>query len=530
MMNTKNITKLAVATCVSAVLAAAGTAAAQTLTTVPVASGLTRPMFVTAPRGDFNRIFVVEQRSGSTGRIRIVNIPGNTLNATPFLSISGVATASEQGLLGLAFHPNFMQNGYFYVNYTRTAQSGISAGSTIVARYRATGGVGTALTADPTSATVLMTILQPENNHNGGWMDFGPDGMLYIATGDGGNGNDVNGTGTVNPPGHTATIGNAQDLTNNLLGKMLRIDVDGPDNIPGNADDADSTLGLPYRIPANNPYNGTNGDREIMAYGLRNPWRNSFDRDTGDLWIADVGQGVWEEVNVVQAGGLAGLHFGWKCLEGLACTNLTGCSPCPTSGRYNPIHVYNHNESRCSITGGYVYRGCAIPSFRGQYIFADYCSSQIYTLQRGATFQTPVSAVDRTAELDPAGSLTLSTITSFGEDALGELYICDFSGGRVYKIVESAFSQPDCNANNIADACEIASGGVPDANSNGIPDGCETSCYADYNEDGGIDGADVEAFFTDWSNGGEGADVNQDGGIDGADVETFFTAWSNGSC
>jgi len=501
---------------------------AQTLATQTVATGLTRPVYVAAPTGDYERLFVVEQRSGSTGRIKVISLATGTVSPTIYLSITGLSTGGEQGLLGLAFHPNFLQNGYFYVNYTRTAQAGISAGSTIVARYRATGGNANATTADPTSATILMTIPQPDANHNGGWMGFGADGNLYIATGDGGNANDTNGTGTVTAVGHTAGTGNAQDITNNLLGKMLRIDVDGADNIPGNADDADTTLSLPYRIPAGNPFNGSNGDREIWAYGLRNPWRCSFDRATGDLWIADVGQNVIEEVNCAPPT-QAGINYGWRCMEGNRCTGLSGCT-CNAASLYMPLHTFDHTLGRCSITGGYVYRGCAIPNLAGSYFFADYCGGQIYSLRRGATYQTSTNLSERTAELDPNGSLLVNMV-SFGEDGLGEMYIVDQSGGKILKIVEATSTAPDCNSNSRPDRCDIARGTSADIDLSGIPDECEAAaCIGDFNQDGGIDGGDVEAFFSAWEAGNSSSDVNQDGGVDGGDIEVFFLAWENGSC
>ena len=509
-------------------LACTGLSNAQTLATQSIATGLTRPVFVVSPRGDYDRLFVVEQRSGSTGRIKVISLATGAVSPTIYLSITGLSTGSEQGLLGLAFHPNFMQNGYFYVNYTRTAEAGISAGSTIVARYRATAGNPAATTADPTSATILMTIPQPDANHNGGWMDFGPDGNLYIATGDGGNGNDTNGATTVTAVGHTAGTGNAQDITNNKLGKMLRIDVDGPDNIPGNADDADTSLSLPYRIPAGNPFNGSNGDREIWAYGLRNPWRCSFDRATGDLWIADVGQGVIEEVNCAPSTA-AGLNYGWRCMEGTRCTGLSGCT-CNATSLYMPLQTYDHSLSRCSITGGYVYRGCAIPGLTGTYFYADYCGGQVYSLRRGATYQTFTNFADRTNELDPSGSLLLNMV-SFGQDGLGEMYIVDQAGGKILKIVEATPSSPDCNTNGRPDRCDIARGTSLDADASGVPDECEqATCVGDFNQDGGIDGADVEAFFIAWEAGNNSADVNLDGGVDGGDVEVFFLAWENGSC
>jgi len=469
-------------------LAGANPAAmAQQLATQLIATGLTRPIFVASPPGDPNRLFVVEQRSGSTGRIKVIDLNTNVVSGTLYLSITGLAIDSEQGLLGLAFHPNFMQNGYFFVNYTRSPQANVSAGSTIVARYRALAGNPLATTADP-AGTILLTIPQPETNHNGGWMAFGPDGNLFIATGDGGNGNDTNGGSTVVAVGHVAG-GNAQS-TARLLGKMLRIDVDGPDNIPGNADDADTMLALPYRIPTGNPYNGTTGAREIWAIGVRNPWRNAFDRQTGDLWIADVGQDVREEINVVP-GTTSGINYGWRCMEGTRCTNLSGCT-CNAPALTLPLYTYDHANGRCSVTGGYVYRGAAMPSLSGTYFFGDYCTGEVWSFKRGSGGAV-TQFTDRTDQLDPPGTPVLGNPVSFGEDNAGEMYICDAASGKVLKIVQAP-------------------------------------CFADFNQDGGIDGGDVEAFFIAWSAGAASADVNGDGGVTGADVETFFISWERGAC
>ncbi len=517
-------------TTITAVLAAAaGLAApalAQNITTETIQSGLTRPVFATAPNGQFDRLYILEQRSGTQGRIRILSLQNNTMFPGNFLVIDPVSTGGEQGLLGLAFHPDFMNNGYFYVNYTRATQPGVSWGSTVVARYRATGGDGNALTADPASATILMTILQPDANHNGGWMDFGPDGHLYIATGDGGCANDNNCGGqnpTINPPGHTPGTGNAQDITSNLLGKVLRIDVDGPDNIPGNADDdqfpADPNRN--YSIPNDNPFVGINGDDEIWSYGLRNPWRISFDRATGEMWIADVGQGQREEISVEPPFTAGGRNYGWRCLEGTRCTGLTGCD-CADTSLIAPIHEYDHGGGRCSITGGYVYRGCAIPSLRGTYFFADYCSGDIYTLVRDGQSNTVTNV--RT-QLDPPGTATIDNVTSFAEDARGELYILDQTGGQIFRVV-STDPITDCNTNGREDACDIALGSSTDANGNGIPDECEPSCPADWDGSGGIDGDDITAFFVDWQAGE--ADIDGSGGTDGDDITFFFVRWQAG--
>jgi glucose/arabinose dehydrogenase len=380
--------------------------AATPLTTEQVATGLARPIFATHAPGDSDRLYIVEQR----GTIRILDISGGTpaLGAT-FLDIQARVNdgGNEQGLLGLAFHPDHQSNGFFYVYYT---DSGDDAR---LSRFSLAGGDPD--DADETSEVILLTIPQPQTNHNGGWLGFGPnDGYLYVASGDGGGGGD-------DDAGHTAGVGNAQDVTDNLLGKLLRIDVDGS-NGPG---------GL-YGIPADNPFVGVPGDDEIWSYGLRNPWRNAFDRDTGDLYIADVGQGSWEEVDYQPWTSDGGESWGWRCREGAHDFNFSG--GCAAVTHSEPIAEYSHGGSpfRCSITGGEVYRGCAIPDLRGSYFYADYCSDQIWSLvvAGGAATQQQ----DRTSELDPPGALTINNISSFGSDADGEIYVIDLDGD-VYQIV-----------------------------------------------------------------------------------------------
>jgi glucose/arabinose dehydrogenase len=393
-----------------------------------VANGLVNPLYVTAPTGDFNRLFIVEQRSGSIGRIRILDLTQNppVLLATPYLSISPVAVNDEQGLLGLAFHPDFANNGYFYVNYTN------SAGTTVVARYTANAPYMTSVTADATSAQTVLTQAQPQVNHNGGWTAFGPDGMLYIDFGDGGNAND---TGA----GHTVATGNAQDLTT-WLGKQLRIDVNG--------DDFPSDPNKNYAVPPTNPFYGAiPGLDEIWNYGLRNPWRASFDRLTGDMWIGDVGQNAIEEVDFIPAGA-GGLNLGWRCMEGNNCTGLTGCV-CMAASLTDPVYTYAHSGGNCTVIGGYRYRGSALCSFQGLYFFADYCTAKVWTVAWNGT--TVTNLTDRTAQLAPGGGLAINSITSFGEDAAGELYICD-RGGEVFKIGPGTIT--DCNGNGVLDECE----------------------------------------------------------------------------
>ncbi len=363
-------------------------APAQRVRTVRVASGLDNPLFVTSPPGDAARLFILEQ---NTGRIRILK--NGSLLSTPFLDIGSLnSQGGERGLLGMAFHPDYASNGRFFINYTN------NAGDTVIAEYQVSANPDV---ADASSARTVMTIGQPFSNHNGGMLAFGPDGYLYIGTGDGGDANDPFGNGQ-NPQ--------------TLLGKMLRIDVDG---------------GIPYGIPSTNPFVGdpTTLD-EIWALGLRNPWRYAFDRETGDLWIADVGQGTWEEVDFEPAGSPGGINWGWDQREGAHW--FQGGSG---TGYTDPIYEYQHtfNPFRCSITGGYVYRGSAIPGLQGTYWFAEWCSDEVWSFRLVNGQVTEFT--DRTAQVAPGGGLNLTSISSMGEDANGELYFCDHTGGEVFMLV-----------------------------------------------------------------------------------------------
>ncbi len=345
----------------------------------PVAAGLSRPLFVTAPPGDTSRLFIVEQ----TGAIRVVR--RDSLLVAPFLDLTdSVSCCGERGLLGLAFHPAYAQTGRFYVNYTD------SAGTTRVVRYTVTADPEV---ADPASARPVLTQAQPHPNHNGGMLAFGPDGYLYIALGDGGNANDPQ--------------GNAQNLAT-WLGKLLRIDVD---------------LGTPYAIPPDNPFVDSAGARpEIWAFGLRNPWRFGFDRTTGDLYIADVGQSAREEIDVHPANAASGANYGWDVMEGTACV-VAGCAPTGLP----PVHEYTHTDG-CSITGGYTYRGQALPDLAGAYFYADYCRGWVRSLRWGPG---GVTDLQDWAPLAPGGP-----VSSFGEDARGELYVVAYGvSGTLYRIV-----------------------------------------------------------------------------------------------
>ena len=461
------------------------------LTTELVVNGLARPVQVVSAPNDYDRIFIVEQRSGSTGRIRIFNLNTGTLNSTPFLSQS-VNTSSEQGLLGLAFHPNYENNGYFYVNYT-------ASGGTYIKRY--TVSSSNPDVADSNSGYQIMNISQPYSNHNGGWLDFGPDGYLYISTGDGGSAGD---------PGNRA-----QDITNQKLGKMLRIDVDG---------------GSPYSIPFDNPFVGVTGDDEIWAYGLRNAWRCDFDNETGDLWMADVGQNAWEEIHVQPASSNGGENYGWRCYEGNHSYNTSGC---PSSSTMEfPIWEYSHS-SGCSVTGGPVYRGSAIPSLDGTYFFADYCTNKIWSLRYDGS--TVYDYQDRTSELDPSGSTSIGAISGFGEDASGEIYICDLNG-EVFKVVTLAASGACCIGNSgscvsIPESNCVAGGGTwLGANTSCDDGGCEANnCPEDITGDGTVSTTDLLAIIGTWGDcSGCPADINGDGTVSTSDLLAVIGAW--GEC
>ena len=399
-------TAAALAVTSSCLLCSQGTIAAGgvvPLTTVRVASGLNRPIFVTHAPGDSTRLFIVEQR----GVIKILDLDSGTVLGTPFLDIDALVTNiagnDERGLLGLAFHPDYQNNGFFYVDYTNNASA------TTIRRYSVSGDPDV---ADAGSGLTLLTISQPFSNHNGGWIGFGPnDGYLYIATGDGG--------ASCDPSAR------AQNITTTLLGKMLRIDVDAND--AGN-----------YGIPADNPFADGVGLDAIWAYGLRNPWRNSFDRATGDLYIADVGQFTWEEINFQPADSTGAENYGWDCMEGNHCPPgcPVGACACFSPDLTDPIHEYGHGLG-FSITGGYVYRGGAIPSLQGTYFFGDFGSARTWSFTYDGVNMDEFT--QRTTELSPSSDgFSIGAIASFGEDNDGELYIvdrCSTSCGEVFRLV-----------------------------------------------------------------------------------------------
>jgi glucose/arabinose dehydrogenase len=342
-----------------------------------VARGLDNPIYLTAPTGDA-RLFIVEQ----PGRIRIVD--GGKLVDKPFLDITGkVGYGGERGLLSVAFHPLYQSNGFLFVNYTD------KSGDTRIERFTVSADRNV---VDPASSKLILTIDQPYANHNGGLNLFGPDGMLYIGMGDGGSQGDPHGNGQ-NP--------------NVLLGKLLRINVD---------------RGEPYSAPAGNPYAGGGGRGEIWALGLRNPWRFAFDKTSGLLYIADVGQDKYEEMNIAPAS-RAGVNYGWSKTDGPSCFK----SPlCDKSGLQQPVFTYGHDHGTCSIIGGFVYRGRAMPEVAGQYFYSDYCSSWV------RSFSYADGKLGDSHQWLDGG---LGSIVSFGEDAHGELYVCS-SNGKVYRLVK----------------------------------------------------------------------------------------------
>jgi cysteine-rich repeat protein len=375
-----------------ALCAGVPTVAGTDLATVRIASGLTQPVHVAAPRLEPNRVFIVER----PGRIRVVE--NGALLPTPFLAIEDLVrdAGQEEGLLSVAFHPDYESNRRFFVYYVN------NAGDLVIARYQVSADADD---ADEGSAHIVVTIPHPgANNHNGGNLVFGPDGFLYAGTGDGGGGG--------NP------IDNSQNETSRL-GKLLRIDAD-----------TDTVT--------------------IWAKGLRNPWRFSFDRANGDLYIGDVGQNAWEEIDYRPAPNTMGANYGWDVLEGRHCFEppplFSNCAAVPGNFAIAPVLEYCNSafsapacgsfqpEKGQSIVGGFVYRGCALPDLRGEYFYADTYRHFIRTF-KGVSGGNARNLVNRTADLDPPGSQSIGSVTSFGEDARGELYVTDYADGEVYKIV-----------------------------------------------------------------------------------------------
>lgn len=359
---------------------------AQSISLEPFKSGFSNPLDL--QHAQDNRLFVVEQG----GKIKIIQ-PNGTVNSTPFLDLSNqVSTGNEQGLLGLAFHPDYTNNGYFYVNYTD------HSGATQISRFSV--NLTNPDVADKNSELNILDFSQPFSNHNGGNIAFGPDGYLYISSGDGGGGGDPN--------------NQAQNL-NSFLGKLLRIDVDNPSG------------GNNYGIPNGNPYSGNpNAKEEIFAYGLRNPWRFSIDLVESNIWIADVGQGSVEEINRAPLT-TVGINYGWRCYEGSQPFNTQNC-PLQSELQF-PFAEYTHANGNCSITGGFVYRGSLYLDIEGLYFFADFCTGMIGT-------------VDGSGNILDYGNFSGNWV-SIGEDVDKELYIIDHTVGSIYRIKGGQIANTD---------------------------------------------------------------------------------------
>jgi len=382
----------------------------QTGNLVPYASGITNPVTI-ANSGD-SRLFIVSR----SGTIHIIDSAAN-VNPTPFLDISDrIISGGEQGLLGLAFHPLYPDSNYLYVNYIGVGDS------SHISRFSADNSNPDV--ALENSEKVILSIEQPYTNHNGGDLSFGPDGYLYIGWGDGGSGGDP---------------GNRSQNPELLLGKMLRIDVDHGD---------------PYAIPPGNPFVGDPSTLdEIWALGLRNPWRYSFDRLTGDLWIADVGQNNYEEINFQPASDPGGLNYGWRCYEGNDIYNSSGCGP---SSLYTfPVHVYSHSFG-CSVTGGYVYRGSIFPGMYGRYFFADYCTDRIWTIKSEMGSWV----------VEDFGQFSNNNFTTFGENSGGELFVAGYGSDIIYRVVDSSASL-QIEANVFLEGPFDGSQMITDLNANG---------------------------------------------------------------
>ncbi len=408
-----------------------------------VSAGLTRPVSIASAPGDPTRLFVNEQYVSGNGRVRIVDLNTNALKATPFLTISSVATGNEQGLLGLCFHPSYSTNGYFFVNYVRGTETRIE-------RYRVSSDPDL---ADPASATLIMSIPRLSAFHNSGWIEFGPDGMLYIGVGDG-----------------SQTMA-ALTMPETAYAKMLRINVDSA---------------TPYAIPQGNPWVGVAGLDEGWLNGLRNPWRCAFDSLTGELWIADVGNALREEITVLPPG-TSGQHLGWPCWEGdIPYLTLGTCPPVGTLTA--PLYSYPHavtGGTNCSITGGRVYRGPTSAALRGTYFFSDLCSNKIWSIHRSPTGVPTV--VDRTTSVQLGTS-----VTSFGEDSTGRLYYCTLTG-RLVRI----------NAT-------------------------DTACAADISGDGEVAATDLAAILSGWGRvGATREDLDLSGQVDAGDLASILAHWGN---
>jgi len=467
----KTVISGALAACVSS----AAFAGAPLLSSELVVSGLTQPTNVTFDPDDASRMYVIEK----PGRIRLVE--DGVVNPTPVLDLTSVVTSSTfGGMTGMALAPDFSSSGHVYVVYP--TGPGANGNRVEIARYTVDAGDPDVL--DPSSRMDVMTVMNGFSSqfHIGGTLAFGPDGYLYIPLGDG-----------TTTGGESTGGARSQSLTS-YWGKMLRIDVTG-DDFP---EDAERN----YAIPADNPFVGMGVLDEIWSFGLRNPFRVSFDRETGDLWIADVGLVQQEEIDVELSGHAGGRNYGWNCAEGTSCSTNANCD-CSTGELTFPVHTYTRANG-CSITGGVVYRGCAIDGMQGRYIYGDWCSGRVWSIAFDGV--DAMDEVEHTMSLNAGtGVSAMDLITSFGEDPFGEVYITT-EQGRVYKI--------------------LPAGGIVDENGNGIADSCEEGDPADLNGDGTVDSRDLAELLAAWGAcSGCPADLNGDGSVDSGDLAVLLAAW-----
>jgi glucose/arabinose dehydrogenase len=464
-------TQTLTAAVVSVVALGTGTlVSAQTVSHQLIASGLVKPMQTESIPGESTRMCVVEQR----GTIKLLK--NGVLQTTPYLDIDAlVPDQTYGGLFGMTFHPNYQQNGKFYVHHTTGTTSAITVW---IAEY--TRGSNPDV-VDATTRRVILKLATPsaQGYHLGGSLAFGADGLLYIPLGDGGYTGDPGG-----PPRSQSTVGATA-----LWGKVLRVDVDG-DDFPSDAE-------RNYRVPADNPFVGVAGEDEIFVRGLRNPFRASFDRTTGLLWIGDVGGTLREEVDTLNPLADAGANYGWNCAEGTACTTNANCT-CGTALKA-PVYDYTHSIG-LSITGGAVYHGCSMPAFDGHYFFADYQNNKFFSATVTAT-NGLTTVVDRTTQF--AGGT--STITSICAAADGELYITNHTAGTVRRLIQTP-APPDLNGNGIADACE---------------------CTGDLIPDRIVDGADLGSMLSAWgpTSAGNPADIYANGVVNGSDLGLLLANW-----
>ena len=479
------------------------------LTCTRIAGGLTRPILVQHAPNDFDRVFIVEQ----TGRIRIYRRSTNSLLPTPFLDISALVPniGLEYGLLGMVFDPDFATNGYFYISYAPQVTG--APYDYAVVRYRVSDANPNV--ANPASAQTILRIVYTVNSHRASWMEFGQDGYLYLTTGDGGE------QDPSNAASNTSAVAPGNML--GLRGKVLRIDVHGGDDFP-------SDPNRNYHIPPTNPFaSDPTKAGEIWAYGLRNPWRASFDKQTGDLWIGDVGQGTQEEIDFIKATDTPPFFMGWRCMEGTNPTNYAGCTA-PLAPSIPPVLTYPRSGpiSGASVIGGFVYRGCAIPALRGTYFFSDWTGNKLWSFRFNRETRTTGPVTDRTPEMAVSGFAPLTNVMSFGTDAAGEIYWTkglNPNQAEVWKLVPVTPQGPDCNANNITDDCEIAATPSLDLNLDGVIDTCQPCGPADVGRTGGasgfdrtLDNNDFVVFIDYFFNANPLADLGSTGGVPGADM------------